>query len=234
MASSTRSRRFFYARIAAFVALLIGVGFSSGLFQRQWSAFFPPACAAAAANPPELDVETFPIRVGSQSNLCEGVRDGHCERKTEAEVVSGSCKEGRMDGAFTVTDAKTGALRWSGEYSEGWPRGHFKVREGDHESAFRIENLHLEGPSTFWERDGDRFLELSGRYERGRRVGRFTRRVEGTGVVRSALVFEDDGLTSKEFFYCTNGNLREVRGARVLMYDAQGKTIDEGSACPLP
>jgi hypothetical protein len=230
-----KSRARLYARFLALAALVITCAWYSRLLERQWTAFFPRACADVPANPPSIDAESFPARIGPQENLCERVGDGHCARTRDDDEVRGECRGGRMDGRFTVKDAKSGAIRWSGEYADGWPRGEVKIlASADHHDVYHIESLHLDGPCTLWERDGDRFIEHTGRYEKGRRVGRWVRRVEGTGVVRSAVVHDESGLASKEYFYCTNGNLKEVRGSLTLVYDASGNRLDEQSACPLP
>ncbi|MDI1447498.1 hypothetical protein [Polyangium sp. 6x1] len=189
---------------------------------------FPGECAAVAPSPPQVDTTSSPARVIGQENLCDRVSDGHCERLAGGDRVSGTCKSGGMVGDWTVKDAATGALRWSGQYEGGWANGAFRIcKDPAHCDSFRIDHLHLDGPAVTWERDGDRWIELSSRYERGRGVGRWVRRVDGKGPVRSALVFDEQGLGAKEFFYCTNGNLKEIRGQRALFYDAENRRIAE-------
>ncbi|TKC95866.1 hypothetical protein [Polyangium fumosum] len=189
---------------------------------------FPRACAAVTPSPPAVETTLVPAHVLAQENLCQNVSDGHCERLAEGAHVSGACTDGAMVGDWTVKDAATGALRWSGHYEGGWASGVFQVcADATHCDSFRIDHLHLDGPAVTWERDGDRWIELSGRYERGRRVGRWVRRIDGKGAARSALVHDEQGLGAKEFFYCTNGNLKEIRGRHTLVYDAQNHLLAE-------
>jgi len=212
-------------RITA-AAVILAVGFS--LARRPLTALFPRECAAVPPSPPLVDTTSLPARILAQENLCERVADGHCERFVDGDRVSGLCETGRMVGDWTVKDGSTGALRWSGQYEGGWASGAFRVcKDPAHCDAFRIERLHLHGPAVTWERDGERWIELSGRYEEGRRVGRWVRRVDGKGAVRSALVFDEQGLGAKEYFYCTNGNLEEIRGRTMLLYDSASRRIAE-------
>jgi len=233
-----KSRRAWLLRGLVFLVIVAGCAFSSKAVRRKLSSFRQNTCAEGSASPPPIDEALFPVRVGPQENLCAEVPDGLCVREGKDFVVRGECESGRMEGLFTVNDAPSGDLLWSGTYENGWPRGDFKVRaQKDHLDTFRVENLHLDGPSTKWEREGERWLLVSGRYERGRKVGRFTKRLEN-GPVRSALVFDQEGLASKEFFYCTNGNLKEVKGRNVIVEDAKGnrlaETNDDAALCPLP
>ncbi|MDI3290261.1 hypothetical protein [Polyangium sp. 15x6] len=202
---------------------------------------FPRECAAVTPSPPQVDTTLLPAHVVGQENLCNRVSNGHCERVVDDDRVTGMCKNGGMIGDWTVKDAATGALRWSGQYEGGWANGEFRVcKDPAHCDSFRIKDLHLDGPAVTWERDGDRWIELSGRYERGRGVGRWVRRVDGKGAVRSALVYDEQGLDAKEFFYCTNGNLKERRGQRTILFDAAGNVVrdarpdGETTLCPLP
>lgn len=215
-------------RLLTAAMLLALFSFEGNMLIGPITRVFPRECASVAPSPPQVDTTSVPAHVIGQENLCDRVSDGHCERIAGGDHVSGTCKNGGMVGDWTVKDASTGALRWSGQYEGGWASGEFRVcKDPAHCDGFRLAHLHLDGPAVTWERDGDRWIELSGRYERGRGVGRWVRRIDGKGPVRSALVFDEQGLAAKEFFYCTNGNLKESRGRRTILYDAENRRIAE-------
>lgn len=145
---------------------------------------------------------------------------------------------------------------WSGTYCNGLPCGEFHVRfDADHENVFRVENLQLNGSAVIWQHEKERWIEASGRYEKGKRVGRWARHVEPGHTLHSATIYDDNGFVSSTSFYCTNGNRREVRGPNIFLFDARGTTIaktvsnqapenadgaapevnaDDPALCPLP
>ncbi|MBK9262583.1 MAG: hypothetical protein IPM54_22610 [Polyangiaceae bacterium] len=246
---TARKRTGLLVRVVLFAIVVIACGFYSRIFQRLWTTVFPLACSTGSTAPLFVDFDAFPARIGDQDNLCRGVGDGECQRSDGDDVVRGECLGERMHGRFSVVNAKAGARRWSGTYCDGLPCGEFRIRiDSEHENVFRVENLHIQGPATIWERDGDRFVEFSGRYDRGKRVGRWVRRVEPSKTVRMAVIYDEHGIMTTASMYCTNGNLKEIRGKRTFIFDPQGKTIAEGSVldpatgagaanpslCPLP
>lgn len=217
-----------FARILIFSGIVVAAALSSRSARRTWTTVFPGTCAAASMAPPIIEGESFPARVRYEENPCERVSDGLCRASAGGAEMTGECRDGRMDGVISVKEAPSSALLWSAQFEAGFPRGELRIRRfPGHEDVFHAEGPLLHGPSIAWERDGERLVELSGRYEKGRRVGRFTRRVEGTGKVRSALVYDEEGLGSKEFFYCVDGSMKERRGERVVHYDGNGRRIAE-------
>jgi hypothetical protein len=199
-----------------------------------------------------LDFDAYPARMVDQDNFCQGIGDGACQRGMGDDVLRGECRNGRMHGGWSLANTKSGIATWSGTYCDGWPCGEFRIRiDAEHENVFRVENLHLHGSATIWQQHASRRVEFSGRYDRGRRIGRWVRRFEPAHVVHSAVVFDEQGIVTTTSFYCTNGNLKETRGKRTFVFDSQGKTIaetssvvalepvgdagtDEQSLCPLP
>lgn len=240
-------RRFgLWARVIAFVLVVLACGFASGIVQSMWTSAFPLTCASEKLDLFAVDFEAFPARIGEQDNACAGLGNGDCEGKQGDLAVVGQCRNGRMNGRFSVTNTKAPSTVWSGTYCDGLPCGEFRRRvDTEHEDVFHVENMHIHGATTLWEKSGDRLIEATGRYERGKRVGRWARRVEPSRALVSASIFDEQGFLTMTSFSCTNGYLKEVRGKDVTVFDAQGKSIAKGTLgdggeaesaalCPLP
>lgn len=216
----------FWVRVGVFVIVVLGCGWYSRFFQSLWTTVFPLDCAAGSSALFAVDYDEFPARIGEQENLCVGVGDGACQRNAGDEMIHGECRSKRMHGHWSVADKKTRRDKWSGMYCDGLPCGDFRVRvDSDHEDAFRVDKLHLDGPTTIWELRDKQIIEYSGRYERGLRSGQWIRRLEPSHTMLSAFIYDRHGFIMITTFYCTNGNRKEIRGQGTFLFDAQGNTI---------
>lgn len=243
-ASPGGRRLWIRARIGLFLVVVLACGYVSGLIPSLWTSAFPHTCAGGKPSLFAVDFEAFPARIGEQDNLCVGISDGQCERTAGDELVQGECRDGRMHGGFSVKSTKTKSTIWVGNYCNGLPCGEFHVSlDATHENVFHVEMMHIHGAATLWEKNAERWIEASGRYEQGKRIGRWVRRIEPSRALYLASVFDDNGFLRTTSFSCTNGNLKEVRGKDVFVFDAQGKSIEKSTvdgeplsenACPLP
>jgi len=243
--SDNRARFAFWIRVVAFMIVVIGCGWYSRFLQSMWTNLFPLICADGNMALFAVDFDAFPARLGDQNNSCSGISDGECRRKAGDEMIHGECRNGHMHGAWSLVNVKTGTTSWSGMYADGLPRGEFHNRLDDnHENVFRVENLQVHGSTRIWERQGNRFVEVSGQYHHGKRTGRWVRRVEPSPALLSASVYDDNGFLTTTSFYCTNGNRKEIRGGNVFLFDPQGNLLakslpndenaNDASLCPLP
>ena len=232
----------FWIRVAIFAVIVVGCGWYTGELQSAFSRISPHRCADGNMALFVVDFEAFPARIGEQFNLCSEVSTGHCERTTGDQVIQGECRNHRMDGPWSLKHAKTGALSWSGTYCNGFPCGEFRRRmvDAEHEFVFRVENMHIHGPAILWERENNRWIELSGRYDQGKRTGRWVRHAEPGHVLHSVTIYDESGFVSTTSFSCTNGNRKEVRGQKVFLYDSKGNAVEpneangDSSFCPMP
>jgi hypothetical protein len=221
----------FWIRVVLFVIVIVGCGWYSRFFQSSWTSFFPLTCASGSSALFVVEFDTFPARIGDQDNLCFGIGDGECQRVAADILIRGECRSSRMHGHWTVTDAKTGNDHWSGMYCDGLPCGDYRIRfDSEHENAFRVDKLLLDGPATIWERRDKQLVEFSGRYNHGKRVGPWVRRVEPSHTMLSTSIYDDSGFVTTTSYHCTNGNRKEIRGKDTFIYDAQGNAVAKSSA----
>ena len=222
-------RRFaFWIRVGVFIIVVLGCGWYSRFFQSTLTTVSPLACADGNAALFAVDFNGFPVRLEEQSNLCTGIGDGECHRIAGDEIIRGECLDGRMHGPWSVRNTKLGTISWSGSFCNGLPCGEFHRRlEGRNnaEYVFRVENMHIHGNATIWENEADHVFEVSGRFEHGKRVGRWVRHLELEHRLYSAVIYDENGFVSTTTFYCTNGNRKEIRGKGTFLLDAQNNTI---------
>lgn len=233
-----RTQWAFRLRVLVFGLVLLGCGIYSGFFRSIWTNRVPNACADGNMALFFVDFNEFPARLGEQFNVCTGVADGQCTRMSGDQVIRGECQKERMQGAWSLHNTKLGTTSWSGTYCNGLPCGEFHRRrvDVDVDDSFRIENMHVHGPATLWEPDGSRWLETAGRFDRGKRIGRWTRHVAPAHVLHSVMIYDENGFLSTTSLYCTNGYRKEIRGKSSLLYDPQGNLTNptDPPACPLP
>ncbi len=238
----SRRRTGIWIRVVVFSSLVVACGVYAGVFRSLYTQYSPQTCAEGNAALFQVDFASFPSRIGDQFNACGNIGDGFCSRTSGDQIIRGECRGGRMHGPWSAMGARTGVTAWSGTYCNGFPCGEFRRRNPntDDEDVFRVEFMQLHGPVTFWEPNGNRRLLVSGRYDHGKRSGRWVRHAEPGHVQHSAIIYDDSGFVSTTTFYCTNGHRREVRGQKVFYYDDRGNIInvDAGAAdasfCPLP
>lgn len=186
-----------------------------------------------------LDFNEIPVRMSDQFNSCTGISDGECSRNNGTLIIRGECRDERMHGPWSLKDAQTGAVWWSGTYCNGLPCGEFHRRLDDnHEFMFHVQNMHIHGPAKTWEMFENRLTEYSGNYDHGKRKGRWVRNVEPGPVLHSVSIYDDTGSATSTTYYCKNGLRKEVRGQKIFFFDAQGNTLRNDPAdplvCPLP
>jgi hypothetical protein len=249
---SRRTRIAFWMRVALFVIVVVACGWYSGFFQSTWTNIAPLECADGGMDLFLVDFNEMPVRLGVQNNSCTSVGNGECRRIHENLVIRGECRNGQMDGPWSLTEVGTGKTWWTGSYCNGLPCGEFHYRVDDgHSTGFHVQNLHVHGAASIWENQGGRWTEFAGYYDHGKRKGRWVRYVEPAHAIHSASIYDDDGFVTTTSFYCANGNRQEIRGKMTFLFDAQGKTIAENgldadagtnsntgandpSLCPLP
>ena len=218
------------ARIFIFCVLLGFIGGYSQVLKASFTKVFPRTCSAGKSALFTVDFESFPTRIGDQDNLCAQVNDGHCTRTDGEETIRGECLHERMDGAWTVTNTKSGQLIWSGNYCEGLPCGKFQTQvDAEHTNEFHLDKLHLHGPATIWEQSTSRSVQFTGRYEYGRRSGQWLRSLEPAHTRLESLIYDKAGFLTSTTRYCANGNRREIRGGILFLFDAKGGLLGKRS-----
>lgn len=236
----------FWIRVGLFTAIVLGCGWYSRFFQTAWTSFFPHTCANGDMALFAVDFSEFYARLGEQFNSCAGIGDGTCRRRAEDQRIQGECRDGQMQGPWSLENTKTGAILWSGTYCTGLPCGEFHRRlDGEHEEVFRVEQLTLQGPATLW--DPGVHFGVSGQFDHGKRIGRWVRYVEPAHTPHSSAFYDNDGFNTTMSYYCTNGNRREIRGDTVFLFDSQGNILakhspdgpfdsraSDPSLCPMP
>ncbi len=207
--------------------VVIACGWYSRIFQSLWTTASPHTCAEGNLALFAVDFNEFPARLGEQFNLCTGIGDGECHRIGGDLVVRGACRNGQMDGPWSLQNVQTETSRWSGTFCNGLPCGEFHYRwpDRDAENVFHVENMHVHGDATILENDAGRVFEVSGRFDHGKRVGRWARHLEIGRQLYSVVIYDENGFVSTTMIYCTNGNRKEIRGKGTFLFDAQGKTI---------
>lgn len=240
-----RSLRAFRLRIALFIFIVVACAWYSGLFQSIWTNYSPRTCANGDMGLFQVDFNEVPARLGDQFNACANVGDGTCQRIAGHLMIQGECRQGRMHGAWSVDDAKMSKPSWTGSFCNGLPCGEFRVAfTSEHDKVFHIENLHVHGPTTLWEYETNRIVQLTGEYKFGKRNGRWVRHAEPAHTLLSVSIYDESGFPTTTTYSCTNGNRKEVRGKSVFYYDAQGNKLPTDSdsnndaqdamRCPLP
>lgn len=221
-------RRFaFWIRVGVFFIVVLGCGWYSRVFQSTWTNVSPLGCAEGNMALFFVDFNDAPVRMGDQFNSCTGVGDGECHRIAGDQVIRGECRDGRMHGPWSLRNTKFGTVSWSGSFCDGLPCGEFhRHLDGrDVEYVFRVENMHIHGNATLWENEADQVFEVSGRFEHGKRIGRWVRHTERGHRLHSAAIYDENGFVSTTTFYCTNGNRKEIRGRGTFLLDAQNNPI---------
>lgn len=240
--SISRALRF---RIGFFIVIILGCAWYSGIFHSVWTTFFPRTCASGSIALFEVNFNEVPARLGSQFNACTDIGDGECQRITNGLTIRGECRQGKMQGPWSVVDSKSTRAVWKGSFCNGLPCGEFRVLvDGNHENLFQIENLHVHGSATLWEKQTRGLTQSTGEYKFGKRNGRWVRHAEPEHKIMSATIYDEIGIPSTTSYYCTNGNRKEVRGKTVFYYDAQGNGLPhevgsendalDAKLCPLP
>ncbi len=213
-------------RVFLFCIFLGFVGGYSRVLQSGFTKYFPHTCGSGKTALFTVDFDAFPTRIGDQDNLCTNVGNGHCTRVSDDETIGGECVHERMDGAWSVTNTKSGRLIWSGTYCEGLPCGRFRAQaDAEHHNEFYLDKLHLQGPATIWEQKNERTLQFVGRYEHGRRSGQWIRSVAPSLTRLESLLYDKAGFLTTTTRYCSNGNRRETRAGTIFLFDAKGNLL---------
>jgi len=225
--AQAKPRLAFWIRVGAFMIVVAGCGWYSRVFRSLWTTASPLACAEGNMALFVVNFNESPARLGDQFNMCTGIGDGECHRINGNLVVRGACRNGQMDGPWSLQNVQAGTSWWSGTFCNGLPCGEFHYRwpDRDAENVFHVENMHVHGDATILENDAGRVFEVSGRFDHGKRVGRWVRHLELGHRLYSAEVYDENGFVSNTTLYCTNGNRKEFRGKGTFLLDAQGKTI---------